>query len=233
MYGAGLQRLAAASGIGFAVLIVASSWIPGGAPVYEDLAPAYADYYSEQRDEINLGVLLLGFAVVEALWFIGYFRGLLNTADVAAGGEGRLTSVAYGGGLLGIGFAGLGGLLQGAAAKLPEGANPEVLMALHQASVETVNFAEIALAVFLFASGLVILRTRVLPAWIALFGFVPVILWTIAFFQVIAPEQDEGPLGGAGYVAFFGFVLWSAATSVVLVRRVRSDADAPPVPGSG
>lgn len=228
-----MQRLAAASGIGFAVLIVLSSWIPGGAPVYEDLAPAYAAYYAEQGDEINLAVLLLGFAVVEALWFIGYFRGVLNTADVAAGGEGRLTSVGFAGGLLGIGFAGLGGLLQGAAAKLPEGGSAEVLMALHQASVETVNFAEICLAVFLLASGLVILRTAVLPAWIALFGFVPVLLWTIAFFQVIAPEQDSGPLGSAGFVAFFGFVLWSVATSVVLVRRVRPDAAPPPAPGSG
>ena len=233
MYGPGMQRLAASSGIGFAILIVLSSWVPGGAPVYEDLAPSYADYYAEQGDEINLGVLLLGFAVVEALWFIGYFRGVLETADVAAGGMGRLTSVAWGGGLIGIGFAGLGGLLQGAGAKLPDGASPDVLMALHQASVETVNFAEICLAVFLFASGLVILRTRVLPAWIALFGFVPVLLWTIAFFQVIAPEQDEGPLGGAGFVAFFAFVLWSVATSIELMRRVRPDAVPPTAPGPG
>lgn len=233
MFGPGMQRLAAASGIGFAILILLSSLVPGAAPVYEDLAPAYADYYLENHDGILLGVLLLGFAVVEALWFVGYFRGILNAADVAAGGMGRLTSVAWGGGLIGIGFAGLGGLLQGAAAKLPQGVSPEVLMALHQASVETVNFAEICLAVFLLASGLVILRTRVLPAWIAWLGFLPVVLWTIAFFQVVAPEQDTGPLGGAGFVAFLAFVAWSAATSIELVRRVRPDAAEAPVPGSG
>ena len=228
-----MQRLAAASGIGFAILILLSSLVPGAAPVYEDLAPSYADYYSDNRDGIELGELLLGFAVVEALWFIGYFRGVLNEADVSAGGMGRLTSVAWSGGLLGIGFAALGGLLQGAAAKLPEGTDPQVLMALHQVSVEAVNYAEICLAVFLLASGLVILRTGVLPQWVAWLGFLPVVLWAIAFFQVIAPEQDAGPLGGAGFVAFFGFLVWSVAASVVMIRRVPRDAADAPVPGHG
>ena len=233
MYSPGMQRLAAASGIGFAILILASSLVPGAAPVYEDLGPAVADYYAENRDGVHLAELLLGFAVVEAVWFIGYLRGVLDTADVAAGGMGRLTAVAYGAGLLGVGFAGLSGVLQGAASKLPPGTDAGAITALHQAGVESVSYAEICLAAFLLAAGLVILRTRVLPSWVAMLGFLPVILWTIAFFQVVAPEQDTGPLGGAGFVAFLAFVIWSAATSVELVRRVRADAVPATAPESG
>lgn len=220
MYTPGMQRLAASSGFGFAVLILLSSLVPGAAPVYEDLAPAIADYYTESSGDIELAELLLGFAVVAALIFIGYLRGILNAADLAAGGMGRLTSVAWGAGLLGIGFAALSGVLQGAAAKLPPGTDPGTFASLHQAGIEAVHFAEIALALFLLATGMVILATRALPAWIAWLGFLPVILWAIGFFQVVAPEQDTGPLGGAGFVAFLAFVVWSAATSLELVRRV-------------
>ena len=216
MRGTGAERLWAASGLGFAVLILASSLAPGAAPVYEDLAPTIAGYYTESSADVELAELLLGFAVIEALIFIGYFRSVLAAAE----DSGVLTSVAWGGGLLGIGFAALSGVLQGAAAKLPPGTDPAAFAGLHQAGVEAVHFAEICLALFLLASGLAILATRVLPAWVAWFGFLPVVLWLIGFFEVVAPEQDTGPLGGAGFVAFLAFVIWSAVTSFVLVRRV-------------
>lgn len=230
MYGVGMQRLAAASGIGFAVFILLSAFVPGAAPAYDDLAPAVAGYYADKQTEVQLAQLFLGLAVVEALWFTGYLRGILNRADLDAGGMGRLTSVAWGGAIVGIAFAALSGVLQGAAAKLPQGTDPGVYRGLHQAGVEAVSYAEISLAVFLLATSLVILRTGVLPAWLGWFGFLPVILWTIGFLRVIAPEQDTGPIGGAGFVAFLGFVLWSAATSVALLTRVRADAVPAPSP---
>jgi hypothetical protein len=94
-------RYAAASGI-LAVLLVVGSFLGLILPNAPDLdAPGtdWAAYFTDHQSRIQVGVIVLGVGLFFFIWFLGSLRTALARAE---GGEGRLASVAFGGGIVAV-----------------------------------------------------------------------------------------------------------------------------------
>ena len=151
---------------------------------------------------IIAGGVIFAFGVVFFIWFLGSLRSTLFAAE---GGVGRLSSIAYGSGML----AALTLILQ--IAPSVQGAfdkddlSPEAAQALQSVGEAAFGGTEFTLLAMFAAVGLIILRTRVLGAWL---GWVSL---AIALLLAIIP------IGWAGVV--FAFPLWTLIVSVLLFRH--------------
>jgi hypothetical protein len=151
---------------------------------------------------IIAGGVIFAFGVPFFIWFLGSLRSTLFAAE---GGVGRLSSIAYGSGML----AALSLILQ--VAPSVQGAfdeddlSPEAAQALQSVGEAAFAGTEFTLIAMFAAVGLIILRTRVLGAWL---GWVSL---AIALLLAIIP------IGWAGVV--FAFPLWTLVTSILLFRR--------------
>ena len=158
--------------------------------------------FQEDANTLITAGVVFAFGVVFFIWFLGSLRAALYAAE---GGVGRLTSIAYGSGLL----AALCLLLQ--VAPTVQGAfNKNDLSADAAQSLQTIAMsffggAEFTLLAMFLAVGVLILRTRLFGAWL---GWVSL---GIALLLAIVP------IGWAGVV--WAFPLWTIVTSVLLYRR--------------
>jgi hypothetical protein len=164
----------------------------------------------QDGNTIIAGGIIFGFGVVFFIWFLGSLRAALYSAE---GGIGRLTSIAYGSGML----AALCLLFQ--ITPIVQGAfndddlSADTAQSLNEMGESFFGGAEFTLLAMFLAAGLLLVRTRVLGAWL---GWVSL---AIALLLAIIP------IGWAGVV--FAFPLWTIVTSVVLYLR-GATATAPP-----
>src|SRR6266705_1050180 len=96
------ERLAAATGIVFVVLGRVGSFLAGQPPKAGEPIKKITAFAVDKRSALLLGDYLSAVGVVFALWFFGSLRSYLRRAE---GGTGRLSAVAFGGGLLAGGIA--------------------------------------------------------------------------------------------------------------------------------
>ena len=146
--------------------------------------------------------IVFAFGVVFFIWFLGSLRATLFAAE---GGVGRLSSIAYGSGML----AALSLILQVAptvqGAFDEEDLSPHAAQALQSVGEAAFGGTEFTLLAMFVAVGVLILRTRLFGAWL---GWVSL---GIALLLAIVP------IGWAGVV--WAFPLWTIVTSVLLYRR--------------
>jgi hypothetical protein len=149
--------------------------------------------------------VIFAFGVVFFIWFLGSLRAALYSAE---GGVGRLSSIAYGSGML----AALCLLLQ--VAPTLQGAvdeddlSADTAQSLHSMGEAFFVGAELTLLAMFAAVGLLLLRTRVLPIWLGWASLAVALLLAII------------PIGWAGVV--WAFPLWTIVTSVLLYLRAQS-----------
>jgi hypothetical protein len=167
---------------------------------------------SDANTIITAGVIF-AFGVVFFIWFLGSLRSTLVAAE---GGVGRLSSIAYGSGML----AALSLILQ--IAPSVQGAfdedqlSPEAAQALQSVGEAAFAGTEFTLLAMFVAVGLVIMRTRVFGAWLGWLSFLIALVLAIV------------PIGWAGVV--WGFPLWTLITSIVLFRQGSAGTAATPTP---
>src|SRR5215207_3158753 len=95
-------RYGAGAGIVFLILLVVGFFIYGAdIPEPDAAAEEWATWYSDNTGQIQTAVTLVGVSLFFFIWFLGSLRSALAVAE---GGTGRLSSVAYGGGLVAAGF---------------------------------------------------------------------------------------------------------------------------------
>lgn len=155
--------------------------------------------FQKDTGTIIAGGLVFALGVVFFIWFLGGLRARLLLAE---GGLGRLTSIAYGSGML----AALCLLFQVAPAV--QGAlddddlSPEAAQSLQTMGEAFFGGTEVTLIAMFFAVGILTLRRRALPGWL---GWVSLV---IALILVIIP------IGWIGVV--FAFPIWTIIVSVML-----------------
>jgi len=163
-------RAAAVAGILFSVLLVTSDllvWISTPA----NLA-ANASYVMSHSTTVSLALNLLPFAGIAFLWFIAVVRNRLGTLE-----DRFFATVFLGSGLLYIAMVFTSAALAGGLIRVLMNA-PEILTqtgtyALGRAQVyQTMNVYGIKMAgVFMFSTSTILLRTRIVPRWIAFLGY--------------------------------------------------------------
>jgi hypothetical protein len=191
------------SGVVAAVLTVAGLAIVGDAPGFLDDAATVADYYADNSSQVIVASYIGLLGTVAFIWFVGVLRTRLGST---AGGDERLATIAFGGGiaaaapLLAIYLFNLAGAFR---ADEDGKIDPGVAASLYDLSALSVNVAAIAASVLVLAVGLLALRDAVLPRWL---GIVSVLLG-IAMLLPFA------------YVAMGVFLIWLAVLAVLLWLR--------------
>ena len=198
--------------LGLAGLIVLEG--PADRPELDQPPAAILSYFGEQ-DTVILGSFLLMLAAVAFIWFAGSLRAVLRRKE---GGEGRLSAIAFGGGVAAGVF-----MLAWPAANLFGALFAEQLTA---AQAQTFYLfgdvflypAAMGAAVLVAATALVALRTAVLPRWAAWPSMV-LALWLLIppLGQGVDAPENPAPWTGLAVLPFV--LLWTALIAVVLVRE--------------
>ena len=163
-------RSAAVAGILFCVLLITSQllvWIS----IPASLGRPGFDVISHSKT-ISLGLNLLPFAGIAFLWFIAVVRNRLGTLE-----DRFFATVFLGSGLLYIAMiftsAALAGGLIGVLSNAPELLVQTGTYALGRAQIyQTMNVYGIKMAgVFMFSTSTILLRSAIVPRWIAFLGY--------------------------------------------------------------
>jgi len=197
------ERFAPLTGVVFVVLLVAGVVVINN---YDYLPPAgeIESFYEDNSTMISVGAFLTLLSVFFFLWFLGSVRSSLRVAER---GTGRLSAVAFGGGVAAAAAMVVGYSATLAAAQragTTGGISADAATSLHDlAGVLVGNTAPVAFAVLVAAAALVALRTGVFPAWLA---------WVSVVLAV-------GLLTPLNYI-FMGFaLLWVLIVSILLFRQ--------------
>lgn len=187
------------TGVVFVVLLVLSFIVVGETPGADDSASEVVSFYTDNEGEMFLSALSAGLAAVFFLFFVGSLTSVLQSAE---GPGAWLSGVARAGGIVAaVGmliFAGLAFTLGDVADRL----EPEATQALNALNADLFFPLAAGIATFLFATGLVAVRTRALPPWLA---------WA----AVVIGVACITPLG---FFAFLASIAWVFVASVVLAR---------------
>jgi hypothetical protein len=174
---------------------------------------------------VILGGFLIMLSAVFFLWFAGSLRAFLRPAE---GDVGRLSAIAYGGGVITAASILAFPATNVAGALFAEQLGPEGAQTFYLLGDVFLYPAAMAAAVLIAATALVALRTATLPRWLVWLSFAFALWLLIPPLGTSGATQPENPAVWTGLAVLPAVPLWTAVTAVVLMRetshRARSSA---------
>jgi hypothetical protein len=208
-------RYAPLSGLVAVAILVVSIIVTGFDSVdSNDSTVKVVKFWHDNDGQQVAGAFLGALSTVPLLWFLGSLRSAFRTAE---GGTGRLSAIAYAGGIVLVAFAAVDSSIQFATAESVGDVPPAVTQTLSVLYNDFFLGFPVGVGTLLLASSLVILRTRFLPVWL---GWVALVLGIVSLTPV-------------GFFAFFVVLAWIAVVSVLLFQQQSPPSPAPaPAPAS-
>jgi Domain of unknown function (DUF4386) len=185
------------TGIAFILFLIASFIVQGEPKSADDPAQEIADWYLDNKDAVEISAVL---GVVAGVFLI-FFGAYLRTVFQAAAGERSMLAVLP---LIGLTIVAIGGAIDGtilfATAEAADDIEPSSVQTL-QALWDN-DFLPLALGtlVFLWSTGILIIRTGVLPKWL---GWIAILLGIIG----VTPIGFAGAVGAALLIVVFSILL--------------------------
>jgi hypothetical protein len=206
------ERYAPLTGVLAVVLWVVGFLILSPGMVAQDAAPEQVlAHYQRNSGMVLAGGLIFALGALSFIWFLGSLRVSLHSAE---GGMGRIASIAFGGGLA-MAVSALFLPASSMTIALAAGTIPATSAdALHRLPGVFFFGAEMFAAVLAGATGLVALRTAVLPRWLAWVSLVLAVVLLIP------------PIGWVG--ALLGIPVWVVLVSVLLMPSAEISAPEAP-----
>jgi hypothetical protein len=200
-----LARLAPLTGLLFVVLLLGGVVVIGNFEFLPD-PEELAAFYVEKNDQVFLGGgIALGSAFF-LVWFAGSLRAYLRSAE---GGSGRLSAVAFGGGLVAASAVTISYSAVYAAAEratATSGISPDVATALDDFASLTMGSAfAVGLAIMFAATSVVAFRTKAFGRWV---------VWTGGVLTVALLSQSS-----AAAVILPSALAWVVVLSVVVYLK--------------
>lgn len=161
------ERRGILMGVVAVVLTVAGFIVAGSSPDFLDDPQKIADYYAGDSGKVMAAAYIGLLGTGALIWFLGELRARLFVAE---GAGGRLTGIAFGGGLVAasmfllVDMANLAGAIR---ADEDGKIDPGVAATLWDVSGLAIAAAGFALAVLVVATAMIAFRTGVLPRWLA------------------------------------------------------------------
>jgi hypothetical protein len=194
------ERFAPLTGVVFFVLLAISFALSGNTPDTNTSTADTVSYWSSHDSRQIASAIIGTFSVIFFIWFGGSLRSVLLRAE---GGEGRLSMIAFAG-MLTIGISGaIGGALTFTVADTVNDVPAEATQTLSVLSSDFFFPFLAGIALFMFATGICVLRHGGLPRWLA---------WAAIVIGVVSVT----PIGFAGFLAVF---VWVLVVSIVLYLR--------------
>jgi len=208
-----VERWAASTGIGFAVLLLVGSFIAGSPKKYNASAADIQSYLQDKHKELLIGGILFGLAYILFLWYLASFAGFFRDA-----GQGRLSTIMYGAGVATITLGAIGDALGVGLAKLTYFADPNTVQALYGLQSFVYGRLYWVAAAFVLATALATFRSKAMPDW---YAWLSVLVGVLAVLGGLALKTHGffSPSGGMGFIAFIAFVVWTIISSFGLVKK--------------
>jgi hypothetical protein len=191
------------TGVGFVVLGIVSFIVAGEPKSADEPVREIVNYYVDNKDSIEVGAFIGVAAILLLVFFGAYLRQVLR----AAAPEGEILSLVSFLGLVvvAVGFA-IDTTILIALSEAADDINPVAVQSL-QALWDN-DFVPLVLGVlmFLWATGLAVIRTGALPKWL---GWVMVVLGVLGLTPI-------------GFVAAIGAAILVLVLSILLSVRARS-----------
>lgn len=212
------ERIAAATGIAFVVILAIGNFLAPNPPAQDDPIEEVIDFAVDNRSALLIGSYLTGLALVFGLWFLGSLRTFLMRAE---GGIGRLAAVAFAGGVVFVAIVLVSNAVgNGITLRIAEEGDPVAVRALFDTLTVLIASASFPVAVLVAATSIVAMRTGVLPRWYGWAGPVLTLLFLVAGTGVYIDHGFLAPGGGFSLIAFVVFALWVLVTSVLMMQRL-------------
>jgi hypothetical protein len=192
----------------FVVLLVLGFVLSGDTPSVTASTTKVLSYYQAHSDRIDLASYLVGLSIVFGLFWFGSLRAYLRESPAAE----RLMVVFVMGAVL---FAVSGAIVSGlgfALSDSPKHLTPAAAQALNtlESDLQATAFLG-GMAVMWVASGLAIVRSRLLPAWL---GWVAIVLGVVSVTPI-------------GWLTVFALVVWTVIVSALVYVRTAPTAAVP------
>jgi hypothetical protein len=191
------------TGVGFIVVAIVSFIVAGEPKDASHPAREIVEWYVDNKDAVQISAFIGMAATVLLVFFGAYLRNVLRAA---AGGADMLSLVSFIGiVVVAVGFA-IDTTISIALAERADDIDPIAVQSL-QALWDN-DFVPIALGIllFLWATGLSVLRTGALPKWI---GWIMILLGVVALTPI-------------GFASFIGTAVLILVISILLAVRARS-----------
>lgn len=197
-----LSRYTPLTGVAFVVLVLVGFFSSGDTPDADDSGEEVIEFFSdkEAQNYISTGLITLG-AV-----FLVFFASYLRTMFRDAGGSDQTTAVVFAGGIISAAGFMVDSAIHFALTDSAEDLDPAAAQSLNALwSGFFVPFA-FGLSTLLLAAGFAILKTRVLPVWLAYLAF---LIFLVSFTPV-------------GFIGFGLAGLWVLIVSILVTVRPRT-----------
>jgi hypothetical protein len=201
---------------------VAAAAFERGAPPANAPVEAILAFFAAYRTELRVQSLLFVLSAGAYLWFFGSLRSYLLRAE---GETGRLSTVAFGAGVV---WAGLQMVVQSGQAALAMGAGGDVEPALagliSDLTYALSVIAYVPLAVMLAAVAVVSVRAGAFPAWLGWLSAVVAVANVCLALGLVADSGPFVPGGGLTYGIYLLMAVWLVAVTTVMVVRLGKPA---------
>lgn len=217
------ERWGAATGIVFVVLGIIALAIVQAPPQPDASTDDVVAYFSENRDAILAQEYLFAVAGIFFLWFLGSLRSQLRRAE---GGTGRLSAVAFAGGIATYVAFGTGAAISTSLATGIAGEGGPVAASFFELGSRVFIGVSFPVIVLSLAASIAILRSRALPEWLGWVGGLVALSSVVSTFGLFIDSGFLASGGGYQYVAFGLFFLWFLLLSLQLVMQLGTPARA-------
>jgi hypothetical protein len=219
------ERWGAASGFAAALAGAAAIVFERGPLMATDPARTVVDHLTSYRTPMLAQSMLFLVGGALYLWYLGSLRTFLARSE---GGTGRLSTVAFGAGLVWVGIN-----MVALAFQIGLVANPRAGAAA--ALIGTMNavftIAALPLAVMMAAVAVVSLRSRAFPAWLGWVAAATAGSQLLLWLGTVVSTGPLAPDGWLSYALYPVFLVWLIPATIIMIRRAgQLTSFTPPAP---
>lgn len=216
------HTLSALSGGAAVILAIVAFLLDIDRPHFDDTPAKFVGYYTDNRSQLQIALLLFMFSTFWLAWFLGLLRWLYAGAERSTRGLVRASPIAFAGGIAGLATVAGTGVAQLTAIELVGSIPDSMVRALDLFSQYGVVWGEVLLSVHLLSAFFVIRVTQVLPQWIGGITAIGAVLGFVQAVLVLSPAQDDSVFGFLGLLWFALFLVYILATSIYVARRAET-----------
>lgn len=226
------ERWAAATGVAFVVLAVIGFVFAPDLPKTGASSDEILSWFRDNDTAVARQAFFFGLAVMAFLWFIGTLAASIRRAENDPAGRLPAITVVSGATAAALYLGGTAAILGAAdaAGELEAG----TARALYELGTGAFLLTDFVAATFVVAVSLAVIRTALLPAWIAYAGPIYVVLAiTDGAGGILSDSEAFGAGGVMGIISFLAFLAWTLVTSALLTQRALAQAPAPRMAPTG
>ena len=220
------QRWLALSGVAFAPLFVVG-WLSSAVSDSPNYVAAQEKWITwAQNDHIKgrISSFALVLAAFVFIYFLGAVRSALEEAESSVRGSRELARVGFAGALTGIVGITMAFVSIANASAPGEKADPLVSKAVLTSAAGPFLVGATGFSAFLLATGVLTLRTGVLPRWTGFVALVGSGCFFITLLTILNNSGNGSAFGYAFFPAMLSLVIWSIATSIATYRALPKHA---------